>query len=330
MARAITLALLLNLALIATGIAAESDLKLPQDPALWINSPPVTLESLRGKGVVLYFFEENCPNCTKKWPDLVRIAQENQDKPVVFLGISSGTTRGEMETYVRSNGVAWPVVLDPTRAFEKAAGVGEISLQNITQYRYITADGQMRPGNWADIPGTVAQALAGASWRVDPVGLPPTLKPAWMHVELGNYAVASPLIKKAVADKKPEIKAAGEKLQAAVEAQLAKDIAAAETAAAGNDKWAAFKSLRSVAERYKGYTLPDDFRTKGTELFKDEEVQKQLAAYEDLEVLKKGLSSGSPVVRKKTLDKLDKVIADHPGTEAAALAQEIKQQAGAQ
>lgn len=33
-------------------------LQLPQDPRAWINSPPVSLETMAGKGVVFYFFEE--------------------------------------------------------------------------------------------------------------------------------------------------------------------------------------------------------------------------------------------------------------------------------
>jgi peroxiredoxin len=326
MLRAFSTALLLTFVVAAGASAADAPLRLPADPSLWINSPPVTLESLKGKGVVLYFFEEGCPTCAKKWPDLVKTAQKYQDKPVMFLAVSSGTDRAEIEQYVHTNGISWPVVLDPTREFEKSAGVGEISLQNIIQTRYVSANGQLQGGG--DVNATVERALIGAAWRVDPIGLPPALKPTWMAVELGNFAQAAPMIKKAIADKKPEIKAAGEKLQAAAEASLVQEIADAEKTAASQDKWGAFKTFRGIAERYKGYPLPETFRTAGTALFNDDEVKKQLAAYEDLEALKKGLTSGSPAVRKKTVLKLDKVIADHPGTEAAQMAADIKLQAG--
>lgn len=33
-------------------------LQLPQDPRAWVNSPAVSMETLKGKGVVFYFFEE--------------------------------------------------------------------------------------------------------------------------------------------------------------------------------------------------------------------------------------------------------------------------------
>ncbi len=31
---------------------------LPSDPNAWINSPPLDLEALKGKGVFLWFYEE--------------------------------------------------------------------------------------------------------------------------------------------------------------------------------------------------------------------------------------------------------------------------------
>lgn len=309
----------------AARLATAASLELPGDPSLWINSPPVSLESLRGKGVVLYFFEEQCPRCSGQWPELVRLQSKYADKPVVFVGISSGTDRASMEQYVRRNGVSWPVVLDPTRELERSAGTDQISLQNIMQYRIITAEGQMKSGSWQDVPGTVENALAGAAWRVDPKDIPPTLKPAWQAIELGNFALASAPIKKALTDKKPEVKGAAEKLQVAAEASLAEEIATAQKQADASDNWATFKAFRAIAERYKGYTLPDDFKSAGSALFKDEAVQRELAAFADLEALKKGLASKSPSVYRKSFDKLDKVIADHPNTEAASMAAEFKE-----
>lgn len=35
-----------------------ADRQLPEDPQVWLNSPPITNKILEGKGAVLYFFEE--------------------------------------------------------------------------------------------------------------------------------------------------------------------------------------------------------------------------------------------------------------------------------
>jgi hypothetical protein len=37
---------------------AAPEFRLPSNPAQWINSPPISMEQLRGKAAVLYFFEE--------------------------------------------------------------------------------------------------------------------------------------------------------------------------------------------------------------------------------------------------------------------------------
>jgi hypothetical protein len=36
----------------------EAEFNLPSNPAQWLNSQPISMQQLRGKGAVLYFFEE--------------------------------------------------------------------------------------------------------------------------------------------------------------------------------------------------------------------------------------------------------------------------------
>jgi len=38
--------------------AQDAGISLPSSPNQWLNSAPISLESMRGKGAVLYFFEE--------------------------------------------------------------------------------------------------------------------------------------------------------------------------------------------------------------------------------------------------------------------------------
>jgi hypothetical protein len=39
--------------------AQDDDFVLPQDPAAWLNSPPITLDVIKGKAALLYYFEES-------------------------------------------------------------------------------------------------------------------------------------------------------------------------------------------------------------------------------------------------------------------------------
>ncbi len=38
--------------------AQDAGISLPANPGQWLNSPPISLEAMKGKGAVLYFFEE--------------------------------------------------------------------------------------------------------------------------------------------------------------------------------------------------------------------------------------------------------------------------------
>ena len=49
---------ILTLLLCGSAISQQQKIQLPQDPRLWFNVKPIALEALKGKGVVLYFFEE--------------------------------------------------------------------------------------------------------------------------------------------------------------------------------------------------------------------------------------------------------------------------------
>ena len=50
--------LLCSIHTVTRASAQTSELVFPENPAVWINSSPFTLQSLKGKGAILYFFEE--------------------------------------------------------------------------------------------------------------------------------------------------------------------------------------------------------------------------------------------------------------------------------
>ena len=49
----------LVLMLVCSNLAAQDrGMSLPTDSGQWLNSAPISLEAMKGKGAVLYFFEE--------------------------------------------------------------------------------------------------------------------------------------------------------------------------------------------------------------------------------------------------------------------------------
>ena len=191
--------------------------QLPADPASWINSPPLSLAALEGKGVVLYFFEETCPVCRERWPELLATAKKFADKPVAFIAVNSGTPRAALQKYAQECHIDWPMIVDTSRQFEQAASVGPISLDNIYQIRVITSGGKIMSAQASGVEGAAKMALDGAAWTVDPANMPSAMRSTWLAVELGNYALAAPAIKKELRSAGGQARDAAKRLEAELE-----------------------------------------------------------------------------------------------------------------
>ena len=60
----------------------------PWEASDWIGSPPLTLESLRGKVVLVrWFMSTDCPYCTASAPALRLLDTEYRDKGLVVIGM---------------------------------------------------------------------------------------------------------------------------------------------------------------------------------------------------------------------------------------------------
>src|SRR5262245_41779356 len=80
--------------------AVENEL-FPSEPAAWINAPPLSAEMLKGKGAVIWFYEEQCPNCRNKWPGMYELAKKYEGQPVLFMAVNSGNSRDAVQEYVQ-------------------------------------------------------------------------------------------------------------------------------------------------------------------------------------------------------------------------------------
>jgi peroxiredoxin len=303
--------------------AAADAFQLPDQPAAWVNSPPISLSALKGKAAVLWFYEEQCPNCRNKWPGLIATAKQYEGKPIVFIAVSSGTSRPQVEQYAREVGLKWPVIVDATRQFEKLCDIGEISLQNVHQVGVILPDGRFKQGDFRDVAASADQALADAKWKVDPAGVPSTFKAAWMSIEFGNPAAAATAVKKGLNSPKPEIQEAAGKLHEAVQTEAQESLTLAEQWLEGKQAWEAYKVYAGVKERFGSYDLPVDVAAKLKELEVDSKVKNEVAANKQLEAAAKLLRNNSASSQRSAVTRLKKLVLDYSGTEAAAQAQQF-------
>jgi len=93
----------------------------------WLNSPPLTLESLRGKVVLVQFWTYSCINCVRTLPYVTRWYDTYKDKGFVVVGVHTPEFAFEretanVETAIKRFGIKYPIAQDNQyrtwRAFE--------------------------------------------------------------------------------------------------------------------------------------------------------------------------------------------------------------------
>ena len=105
------------------GLAEESRLDdfgpAPEFQAIegWINSDPLTMESLRGKVVLLDFWTYSCINCLRTLPHVKAWDEAYRDDGLVIVGVHTPEFAFEREPdnvrrAVRDHGIEYPVALD--------------------------------------------------------------------------------------------------------------------------------------------------------------------------------------------------------------------------
>jgi thiol-disulfide isomerase/thioredoxin len=301
---------------------------LPGEQTAWLNSPPISVETLKGKGVFLWFYEEQCPNCRAKWPSLYELAKKYEHDPVVFIAVNSGNARGAIEQYAKSVDLTWPTIVDTSRQTERRWFDNPISLQNIHQVGLILPSGQKTLGRWDDLEGSVQQALQGASWKVDPKSVPAIFLPTWKQVEQGKYSAAAALLKKGLVTSNAEVKEAATRVYAVVQDEMQRAVEQAADLRKSGDLWDAYRQYESIATTFAGYDLPPEVAASQKELAANTKVQKQLEAAKALAAIKKTFPQArTDAARKRVIGRLEQFVRQHPDTEAADEARQILDQA---
>lgn len=87
----------------------------------WINSEPLTMESLRGHVVLIDFWTYSCVNCVRTLPHLTAWDEAYRDAGLVIVGVHTPEFAferdpGNVRRAVGDHGIEYPVALDPDYA----------------------------------------------------------------------------------------------------------------------------------------------------------------------------------------------------------------------
>lgn len=313
----------LLLASCLTNVSLLQAATAPDFPATMLNSPPLSKDGLKGKVVVLYYYEEGCPRCREAWPDKLKIAQSYKDKPVIFIAVNSGNSSADVANYLSEVNCKWPTIVDQDRSFEKACGLDNpISLQNIYQARIITPDGELVGANAQALNQSVDQHLSKASWKLDPKDVPDALKLAWQFMEIGNYNQAAASLTTAQKFLKDDAgKAAADKIKTAITTEYNNALAPAKEAEAAGDAWAALKSYQTIAQQFSSLPEAAELKTAMTKLNADPKVVKEMKAAKLWVAAQNAARQPNPATKKRAVQMAEQIIKELPDTEAAQAAQ---------
>ena len=124
-----------------------------------------------------------------------------------------------------------------------------------------------------------------------------------------------------VTEKKPDVKAAAQKLLSVVDAQARADMDAAAKSAAAS-KYRAYELYGMIAEQYAGYPIVSEATAARRALAGDAELRKEIVAIKAIDKQRALLVSDKPAVRERAIAAIQKIIAENPDSEAARMGRE--------
>jgi len=115
----------------ASSISAPTPALVPELPALppsaWLNSPPVTLASLRGHPVLIEFWTFDCSNCRNSLPWMKQVAAQYAPLGLKVVAVHSPELDHERDpaavaAHVRELGIGYAVLIDNDFRYWTALG----------------------------------------------------------------------------------------------------------------------------------------------------------------------------------------------------------------
>ncbi|OLD13556.1 MAG: hypothetical protein AUI97_04025 [Crenarchaeota archaeon 13_1_40CM_3_52_17] len=93
----------------------------------WLNTPPLTIDSLRGKVVLLDFWTYSCVNCVRSLPYMKMIHEKYAGDPFVLIGVHTPEFEFEklpenVASAVKRFGIRYPVAIDSENTTWKLYG----------------------------------------------------------------------------------------------------------------------------------------------------------------------------------------------------------------
>jgi len=314
--RTLTLGIALPFLMMASLASADETLDLRGTG--WVNSKELSLDRLRGKVIVFFFFSAQCPTCRAEVPERNKLRKEFEGKPVVFIAVNSMNPKSVAQEYAKSTGLDWPIFVDEMGETQKQLKF-RISLQNIYQWRIMDPEGKLHiaPFDEKALKDEIKNQMASAKMTLEGITVPEKLKSIARDVEWGLFDPAiseiAMLSAKGPKDLQESAQAMYDKLKPIAESGLER----AKSLEGEGKKYPAYAEYAKVASWFKKTDYEKAATAAMLVLKKDKDVQEELAAKGLLDQAKALLSSPKKADREGAPGLLAALQKKYPNTEAA-------------
>jgi peroxiredoxin len=316
---------LLGLSLIPTHAALQRGQRGPAEefpPGLFTDGGHYDLEDFKGKVLVLYLYEQDCPTCRGKVPERNAMVESYRDKPVKFIAVAPRDSFQEASSYARDTKLMMPIFADGLGVMERRYGEN-ISLQNIYQFKVIDPDGQVV----GFTPGAIDKAAEDVKWKYKESGYDKKLNQAVECFEWNQYEAGMKALRPHLKSTDKTVAASAQKLFAEIKAEGEKWKTDADAAVESNPVLAHDLYAR-IATVFAGDDLAKSVDAPLKKLKTVPAVKDELAARKQWGELAGALSNATPAQKGQVIQfcqTLAKKYASTPtGAKARALAEELQ------
>jgi thiol-disulfide isomerase/thioredoxin len=157
----------------------KGQVRAPEIGRVWLNSPPLSLRQLRGRVVLIDFWDYTCVNCLRTLPYVQAWHEQYHQKGLTVIGVHTpeftfAQYENNVERAVRDLGITYPVVIDSNYELWKAFA----NRYWPTKY-LLDGDGYLRYAHFGEgAYGDTEQAIQELLREVNPgLELPPLMEP---------------------------------------------------------------------------------------------------------------------------------------------------------
>jgi thiol-disulfide isomerase/thioredoxin len=157
----------------------KGQVRAPEIGRVWLNSPPLSLRQLRGRVVLMDFWDYTCVNCLRTLPYVQGWHERYRDNGLTVIGVHTpeftfAQYESNVERAVRDLGITYPVVIDSNYELWKAFA----NRYWPTKY-LLDGEGYLRYAHFGEgAYGDAEQALQELLREINPgLELPPIMEP---------------------------------------------------------------------------------------------------------------------------------------------------------